>query len=281
MKTGFFRPSKLTTRHFERPKGSLSVKLFVVDQNLLLKITKIFSNNAISSHSGRDIFFKTRQLFLGKIQRMTTSVGIIDYEMGNLRSVQKGIERTGNLATISSDPAELAKHSHLILPGVGAFRDAMLELERRNLVSFIKDWAASNKPLLGICLGMQLLMESSSEGGEHQGLGIIKGKVLRFEQPQQGPSIKIPHMGWNEITSTNPSDPMLSGMSNRPYVYFVHSYYVLPQDPADVWLQAEYGSMFCAGFKRNNVMATQFHPEKSQKEGLQLLANWCNLLSPL
>ena len=206
---------------------------------------------------------------------MTVSVGIVDYQMGNLRSVQKGIERTGNIATISSNPTELAKHTHLILPGVGAFGDAMNELNRRDLVSFIKDWAGSGKPFLGICLGMQLLMDSSSEGGRHEGLGILSGNVLRFEQPTRKPPMKIPHMGWNQISSTIPSDPMLDGLPDRPYVYFVHSYYVVPQNPSDVWLQADYGDLFCAGIKRNNIMATQFHPEKSQKEGLHLLANWC------
>ena len=209
---------------------------------------------------------------------MTVSVGIVDYQMGNLRSVQKGIEQTGNVATISSDPSELAKSTHLILPGVGAFGDAMMELKRRDLVGFIEDWASSAKPFLGICLGMQLLMESSSEGGDHEGLGILKGKVLRFEQPKGKPSIKIPHMGWNEVASMIPADPMLTGISSRPYVYFVHSYYVAPDDPADVWLQSEYGELFCAGVRRKSVMATQFHPEKSQKEGLRLLANWCSQL---
>ena len=206
---------------------------------------------------------------------MTVSVGIVDYQMGNLRSVQKGIERTGNIATISSNPIELAKHTHLILPGVGAFGDAMNELKRRDLVSLIKDWAGSDRPFFGICLGLQLLMDSSSEGGQHEGLGILRGKVLRFEQPALKSPIKIPHMGWNQINSTIPSDPMFEGLPDRPYVYFVHSYYVLPEHQSDVWLQSEYGDLFCAGVKRNNILATQFHPEKSQKEGLRLLANWC------
>jgi imidazole glycerol-phosphate synthase subunit HisH len=206
---------------------------------------------------------------------MAVSVGIVDYQMGNLRSVQKGIERVGYSAIVSSDPQELSKVSHLILPGVGAFKDAMTELTRRDLVPFLQDWTAGSRPFLGICLGMQLLFDSSDEGGFHSGLGILPGRVIRFEQSTGSQPIKIPHMGWNRVISTIVDDPMLAGLTTDPYVYFVHSYYVVPQDPSVVWLRADYGQPFCAAVRQGNIMATQFHPEKSQSDGLKLLANFC------
>jgi len=208
---------------------------------------------------------------------MEARVGIVDYQMGNLRSVQKAIERIGGNATISSDRNELANFSHVILPGVGAFGDAMEELRKRDLIEFLRDWALTEKPFFGICLGMQLLFESSDEGGSHAGLGILPGKVVRFERDLQDPTFKIPHMGWNQVESTQPNDPMLSGVTGKPYVYFVHSYYVQPASKDVIWLTADYGSPFCAAVRRRNLLATQFHPEKSQRDGLQLLANFLKL----
>ena len=208
---------------------------------------------------------------------METKVGIVDYQMGNLRSVQKGIERVGGTAIITSDRNELSQVTHLILPGVGAFGDAIAELRNRNLVGFLQDWAKTTKPFLGICLGMQLLFDTSDEGGLHQGLGILPGTVARFDLQERHPDLKIPHMGWNQVTSTRPEDPMLSGMGTSPYVYFVHSYYVRPAEPQLTWLTADYGSPFCAAVRRGNLLATQFHPEKSQRDGLQLLANFLAL----
>ncbi len=205
---------------------------------------------------------------------MNRRVGIVDYQMGNLRSVQKAVERVGGTAFISNDREELIKATHLVLPGVGAFGDAMSELRKRDLVGFLQDWSITEKPFLGICLGMQLLFSSSEEGGDHEGLGIVPGTVVRFTRDPADLSFKIPHMGWNQVTSTTPNDPMLAGISDKPYVYFVHSYYVRPADPAWTWLTADYGSPFCAAIQRGNLMATQFHPEKSQQAGLQLLANF-------
>ena len=208
---------------------------------------------------------------------MEQRVGIVDYQMGNLRSVQKAIERVGGSAIISSDRNELAQVTHLILPGVGAFGDAIAELRKRHLVEFLREWSKSSKPFLGICLGMQLLFETSDEGGLYEGLGILPGKVVRFERNGQDASFKIPHMGWNQVESTMPNDTMFDGISGDPYVYFVHSYYVQPASQDLVWLKANYGKPFCAAVRRGNLMATQFHPEKSQRDGLQLLANFLKL----
>jgi imidazole glycerol-phosphate synthase subunit HisH len=204
---------------------------------------------------------------------MSARVGIVDYQMGNLRSVQKALQKNHVEAFISSSIRELNEATHLILPGVGAFRDAMRELSHRDLVPFLRDWAQSGKPFLGICLGMQLLFDSSDEGGKYDGLSILPGRVVRFEPDQIGEDLKIPHMGWNQVRSTISNDPMLIDLAESPYVYFVHSYYVVPSEPAVTWLEADYGRPFCAGVRKGNVMATQFHPEKSQRDGLQLLAN--------
>jgi imidazole glycerol-phosphate synthase subunit HisH len=133
---------------------------------------------------------------------MENRVGIVDYQMGNLRSVQKALERIGGQAFISSDTTELAKATHLVLPGVGAFSDAMEELRHRDLVPFLVEWCQTEKPFLGICLGMQLLFETSDEGGTHEGLGILPGRVVRFERSMAGEDHKVPHMGWNQVTST-------------------------------------------------------------------------------
>ena len=208
---------------------------------------------------------------------MEQLVGIVDYQMGNLRSVQKAIERIGGSALISSDHNELSRVSHLILPGVGAFGDAMAELRKRKLVEFLREWSTSGKPFLGICLGMQLLFETSDEGGLHEGLGILPGTVARFERNVQDDSFKIPHMGWNQVESSVKNDAMLDGIPGNPYVYFVHSYYVQPANQDLVWLRSDYGKPFCAAVRQGNLMATQFHPEKSQRDGLQLLANFLRL----
>lgn len=214
---------------------------------------------------------------------MPTTVGIVDYQMGNLRSVQKAIERLGSVAIVSSSPEELSQATHLILPGVGAFGDAMREIESRHLVPFLQRWAADQKPFLGICLGMQLLFDVSFEGGTNDGLGILPGKVLRFssDSPEMkapnGLPLKVPHMGWNRVTSRIANDPMLEGIPSAPYVYFVHSYYVVPIDPNDVWLTCDYGIPFCAAVRRGNIMATQFHPEKSQRDGLKIIENFLNV----
>ena len=194
-------------------------------------------------------------------------IAIIDYQMGNLRSVQKGFEKVGHEAVITSDPAELAKAERIVLPGVGAFGDAIAELRRRDLVKPIKDAISSGKPFLGICLGLQLLFEVGYENGEYEGLGILRGKCIRFDLPHE---FKVPHMGWNRGTIKQQA-PILKDTADGTFFYFVHSYYVVPEDPSLIAIEADYGHPFCAAVWKDNLFATQFHPEKSQGEGLKLL----------
>ncbi len=200
---------------------------------------------------------------------------IVDYQMGNLRSVQKGFEKVGHEATISSDPAVIAAAEKVVLPGVGAFQDAMAELRRRDLVTPLQEAIAANRPFLGICLGLQLLFERSFEDGEHEGLGVLPGNVVRFDLPGE---YKVPHMGWNQAIIRQPS-PILRGVEEGAYFYFVHSYYAAPRDadPDVVAIQADYHRPFCAMIQRENLFATQFHPEKSQTEGLKILRNFADL----
>src|SRR6476620_9989224 len=155
-----------------------------------------------------------------------TRIAIIDYQMGNLRSVQKGFEKVGHQATITSDPADLARADKIVLPGVGAFADAIAELGRRRLIEPIRQAVDAGKPFLGICLGLQLLFDVGYENGRHEGLGILPGEVVRFELPHE---YKVPHMGWNRARIRN-RPPLLKGLDEAPHFYFVHSYYVVPKD---------------------------------------------------
>ncbi len=200
-------------------------------------------------------------------------IAIIDYQMGNLRSVQKGFERVGHEAIITSDPAVLAKASKVVLPGVGAFADAITELKRRDLVAPICEAIEAQKPFLGICLGLQLLFDCSYEDGEYEGLGILPGEVRRFDVPRK---YKVPHMGWNQVHYRRES-PIFAGIDDQTHFYFVHSYYVVPQDDEIVAGEAEYPDPFCAMVWRDNLYATQFHPEKSQSAGLKVLENFADL----
>lgn len=197
-------------------------------------------------------------------------IAIIDYQMGNLRSVQKGFEKVGHAAVITSKPADIRSAERVVLPGVGAFRDAIKELDRRSLVEPIRDAIAAGTPFLGICLGLQLLFERSFEDGEYEGLGVLRGDVVRF---QLGKEYKVPHMGWNEGRILREA-PVFSGIPDRTYFYFVHSYYVVPSDKGVTALETDYGDPFCAMIWRDNLFATQFHPEKSQAQGLRLLKNF-------
>lgn len=203
-------------------------------------------------------------------------IGIIDYGMGNLRSVQKALEQLATPARIVTTPDQLPALDGVILPGVGAFRDAITELHRQGFPGAITDYVASGRPLLGICLGMQLLFDRSFEDGEHAGLGLIAGNVVRF-QPEAG--LKIPHMGWNALEIVQPS-PLLEGIATGDYVYFVHSYHVQPEDPRVIAARTRHGNQsFVSIIARDNVYATQFHPEKSQSVGLRLLRNFSDLVA--
>lgn len=197
-------------------------------------------------------------------------IAIVDYQMGNLRSVQKGFERVGHSAVVTSDPAELAAAEKVVLPGVGAFSDAIAELRRRRLIDPILEAIDSGKPFLGICLGLQLLFEVSHEDGQHEGLGVIPGEVVRFDVPQ---GVKVPHMGWNAVQIRRPA-PILAGIADGSYFYFVHSFYVAPRDSSVVATETDYENPFCSMIWRDNLFATQFHPEKSQQDGLRLLKNF-------
>ena len=200
-------------------------------------------------------------------------IAIIDYGMGNLRSVQKGFEKVGHPATITDDPAELARAEKVVLPGVGAFEDAMAELHRRKLVDPVLAAIHSGKPFLGICLGLQLLFETSYEHGKHQGLGVLRGEVVRFELPAE---YSVPHMGWNQLSIARRA-PILEGIKEGTYVYFVHSYYVVPGDPEVIATTTDYPEPFCSAIWRDRLFATQFHPEKSQADGLRILKNFAEL----
>lgn len=200
-------------------------------------------------------------------------LAIIDYGMGNLRSVQKGFEKVGFQATVTNDPAVLASADKVVLPGVGAFEDAMHELRRRELIEPIRAAVASGKPFLGICLGLQLLFDVGYENGTHEGLRILPGKVVRFELPAE---YKVPHMGWNQLSIRRPA-PLLTGLKDGTHAYFVHSYYVVPQDSTVIATETSYGVPFTSMIWRDNLYATQFHPEKSQADGLQMLRNFAQL----
>ncbi len=200
-------------------------------------------------------------------------IAIIDYGMGNLRSVQKGFEKVGSQAVVTSDPAVVRAADKVVLPGVGAFEDAMTELRNRRLVEPVLAAIDSGKPFLGICLGLQLLFETSYENGRHAGLGVLAGEVVRFDLPR---GFSVPHMGWNQLDIRRPA-PLLAGVVPGTYVYFVHSYYVAPKDAAVIATETDYGGPFCSMIWRDNVFASQFHPEKSQAEGLRMLKNFAEL----
>jgi glutamine amidotransferase len=200
-------------------------------------------------------------------------IAIIDYQMGNLRSVQKAFEKVGHAAEITADPQSLERAERVVLPGVGAFADAIAELRRRDLIEPIKAAIASGKPFLGICLGMQLLLDVSYEDGEHRGLGVVAGEVRRFDSPHE---YKVPHMGWNDVRFRRPA-PIFRGIDDGAHLYFVHSYYVVPKDKSVIAGEASYPEPFCAVIQRDNLFATQFHPEKSQAAGLRLLKNFAEL----
>jgi imidazole glycerol-phosphate synthase subunit HisH len=197
---------------------------------------------------------------------------IIDYGMANLRSVQKAFERVGHAAEISGDPQKVGEAEKVVLPGVGAFRDAIARLRETGLVEPIRNHLEAGKPFFGICLGLQLLFTRSLEDGEHEGMNVFEGDVVRFPAEAR---LKVPHMGWNQVRVRRPAPP-LAGLDGES-VYFVHSYYPAPADERLVAGETDYAGPFCSAIWRENVFATQFHPEKSQTVGLEMLrrfAEW-------
>ncbi len=202
-------------------------------------------------------------------------ISILDYRMGNLRSVQKAFEHAGADARIISTAQEIQQATKLVLPGVGAFGDAMEHLHQQGLVAPIKAYAATGKPLLGICLGLQLLFDVSYEEGEHPGLGLVRGKCVRFEVDREL-GLKVPHMGWNQL-QVQKATPLFEGLPEGAGVYFVHSYHVVPDDPSIIATTTDYGHPFVSSIATGNIMAVQFHPEKSQAVGLRILRNFAAL----
>ena len=204
-------------------------------------------------------------------------VGIIDYGAGNLRSVANAVQALGVEFSLVSSAEEMEELTHLILPGVGSFGDCMGELDKRGLTGAIRDWAASNRPYFGICLGYQILFDESVEAPGVPGLGVFRGKVQRFTEDGR----KIPHMGWNAATPVNLADPMWEGLGGEPYFYFVHSYFPVPENESIIAMTTEYGETFASAIRSGAIVATQFHPEKSQQAGLCLLGNFLEVGTPV
>ncbi|MFQ5449734.1 MAG: imidazole glycerol phosphate synthase subunit HisH [Nitrospinaceae bacterium] len=207
-------------------------------------------------------------------------IAVIDYGMGNLRSVQKAFEAVGARAVVTSRPSVILSADAVVLPGVGAFKDCMDNLDRLNLIDVVRKSVQSGKPFLGICLGLQLLFHQSEEFGQVPGLGVLPGEVVgfanRISPSDPGGPLKIPHMGWNTVQIKH-GNPLFSSIPNNSYFYFVHSYYVVPKNPDDVAATTRYGIDFVSSIHHENVHAFQFHPEKSQKLGLTLLKNFARL----
>lgn len=201
-------------------------------------------------------------------------IAIVDYGVSNLRSVQKALEQVGAQATITDDVAEIRRADGVLLPGVGAFGDAMDVLNRRGLAAALRDVFEGGTPLLGICLGMQLLFEESEEMGRYEGLGFLPGRCVRFEA-----GLKVPHIGWNQVHPRR-ADGLLAGVQEGDYAYFVHSYYVVPADPEITSATTDYGVDFASVIEQGRVFGIQFHPEKSQDVGLRILQNFAAVARP-
>lgn len=202
-------------------------------------------------------------------------IGIVDFGLGNLFSVQHALTKVGGNTQLVSSPKEIAEMDALVLPGVGAFGEAMEQLQERNLVQSLREWTKEGKPLLGVCLGLQLLMERSEEFGDHEGLGIISGKVRKFPSSLNGKSIRVPQMGWNNIQYSQPHHPALEGLDSKSEMYFVHSYYVELSDKHAELTWTEYeGIRYTSSIAVSNVWAFQFHPEKSAHGGIRIYQNW-------
>ncbi|KKN21196.1 hypothetical protein LCGC14_0927830 [marine sediment metagenome] len=194
-------------------------------------------------------------------------IAILDYGMGNLRSVEKALQKVGAQTLVTSEPEKVLIAEGLVLPGVGAFKDCMRNLKEYGLIDALYQFIQSGRPFLGICLGLQLLFSESTEFGLYKGLDIIKGKVVRFPQ---GSTVKVPHMGWNTV-KIEKEVPFLQDIEDESYFYFVHTYYVIPEDESIVATTTNYGVKFVSSICHNNIFACQFHPEKSQELGLKIL----------
>ena len=201
-------------------------------------------------------------------------IAIIDYGMGNIHSVQKALESMGAKTIVTNKPDGIKASDKAVLPGVGAFDDAMQELKRQNLILSLTEHIKSKKIFLGICLGMQLLFEESEEARESKGLGLLKGRVKKFENKD---NLKVPHMGWNQLKVKNSACPLLKDVADNSYVYFCHSYYPKPQDERIIAAITDYGVDFTSILRQDNIYGVQFHPEKSQETGLKILKNFVNL----
>ena len=201
-------------------------------------------------------------------------VAVVDYGMGNLRSVEKGCLKVGLTPRVTSSPEEVKRAKAIVLPGVGAFRDCIHELTRLKLLDTIIKSIQDGKPYLGICLGLQILFTESEEFGHYEGMNIFPGRVIRFSNP----TLKVPHMGWNSLNFQKNS-PLFEGIDNRSFFYFVHSYYVIPDDTSIVSGTTDYGLNFTSMIWKDNVFACQFHPEKSQTVGLKILHNFGKYIS--
>ena len=202
-------------------------------------------------------------------------IAIVDYNMGNLASVKNAFAKLGKDTVVESDPEKFKDYDKLILPGVGAFADAMEHLRERNMIEALKEFAASGKYMLGICLGMQLLFESSEEFGVHEGLGLIKGSVTHFDASKFEENMKIPHMGWNRMFTKE--HPLFEGLDDEHYLYFVHTYHVNCANNDDIIGTTHYGYDFTSAVAHNNIMGIQPHPEKSHENGLAILKNFIAL----
>ncbi len=202
-------------------------------------------------------------------------IGIVDYKMGNLASVQNAFSKLGEETVVESNPEKLKEYDKLILPGVGAFGDAMQHLREYKMIDAIKEFAQSKKPILGICLGMQLLFDSSEEFGTHKGLGLIKGDIKAFDASKFSEPLKVPHMGWNRMFTNN--HPLFEGLDENHYLYFVHTFHVTGADVNDIVGETEYGYKFTSAVAHDNIMGIQPHPEKSHENGLKILENFIKL----
>ncbi len=202
-------------------------------------------------------------------------IAIVDYNMGNLASVQNAFTKLGSATVIENDPNKFKDYDKLILPGVGAFGDAMEHLRQREMIDALKEYASSGNYMLGICLGMQLLFDSSEEFGRHQGLGLIKGDVKAFDRDNFSEPLKVPHMGWNRMFTAN--HPLFDNLDEEHYLYFVHTYHAYCENEKDIIGRTNYGYEFTSAVGHNNIFGIQPHPEKSHDNGLKILENFIGL----